>query len=91
MDLGTATRGLTDGQSWTGPDGELADLALLPKAGRSKQSDASSVVVGISGARQNAAAAVAVDGRLEAFCEQERLTRIRQDDAHARWAAGGGG
>ena len=78
MDLGTATRGLTDGQSWTGPDGELADLALLPKAGRSKQPDGSSVVVGISGARQNAAAAVAVDGRLEAFCEQERLTRIRR-------------
>lgn len=33
--------------------------------------------VGISGARRNPAAAVAVDGRLRGFCEQERLTRIR--------------
>ena len=36
-----------------------------------------SIVVGISGGRRNPAAAVAVDGRLLAFCEQERLTRIR--------------
>jgi carbamoyltransferase len=37
-----------------------------------------SVVVGISGAQQNAAVAVAVDGRLESFCELERVTRIRR-------------
>ena len=36
-----------------------------------------SIVVGISGGRRNPAAAVAVDGRLLAFCEQERITRIR--------------
>src|SRR5687767_15923405 len=36
-----------------------------------------SIVVGVSGGRRNPAAAVALDGRLLAFCEQERLTRIR--------------
>lgn len=36
-----------------------------------------SVLVGISGARRNPAAAVASGGRLLGFCEQERLTRIR--------------
>jgi carbamoyltransferase len=36
-----------------------------------------SIVVGISGGRRNPAAAVAVDGRLLAFCEHERITRIR--------------
>ena len=36
-----------------------------------------SIVVGLGGGRRNPAAAVAVDGRLLAFCEQERLTRIR--------------
>jgi carbamoyltransferase len=35
------------------------------------------VVVGVSGARRNAAAAVACDGQLLGVCEQERLTRIR--------------
>ena len=39
--------------------------------------EAPDVVVGISGARQNAAAAVAVRGRLVGFCEQERLSRHR--------------
>jgi predicted NodU family carbamoyl transferase len=38
---------------------------------------AGAVVVGISGAQRNAAAAVAVNGRLRAFCEEERLTRVR--------------
>ena len=36
------------------------------------------VVVGISGARRNAAAAVSVDGEIRAVCEQERLTRVRR-------------
>src|SRR5687767_6683725 len=36
------------------------------------------VVVGIGGARQNAAAAICVDGRLHAVCEQERISRIRR-------------
>jgi carbamoyltransferase len=35
------------------------------------------LVVGVSGARRNAAAAVASGGRLLGVCEQERLTRIR--------------
>ena len=39
---------------------------------------ATSVVVGISGAKQNAAAALVVDGELRAFCEQERVTRVRR-------------
>jgi carbamoyltransferase len=37
-----------------------------------------SVVVGLSGARQNAAVAVCVDGQLRAVCELERLTRLRR-------------
>jgi predicted NodU family carbamoyl transferase len=36
------------------------------------------LVVGISGANQNAAAAACVDGELVAVCEQERLTRLRR-------------
>lgn len=35
------------------------------------------VVVGITGASRNPAAAIAVGGRLVGFCEEERLTRIR--------------
>ena len=35
------------------------------------------VIVGVSGARRNAAAAVASGGQLLGVCEQERLTRIR--------------
>jgi carbamoyltransferase len=35
------------------------------------------VVVGIAGASRNPAAAVAINGQLVAFCEEERLTRIR--------------
>jgi carbamoyltransferase len=42
-----------------------------------KHADAGAVVVGISGARRNPAAAVAVGARLRGVCEQERLTRIR--------------
>ena len=34
-------------------------------------------IVGISGAKRNACAAVSVDGRIRAACEQERLTRVR--------------
>jgi carbamoyltransferase len=36
-----------------------------------------SVVVGLGGARRNAAVACVVDGRLAAFCQHERITRIR--------------
>jgi carbamoyltransferase len=42
-----------------------------------RPADSAAVVVGIGGARRNAAAAVAVGGRLVAACEQERLTRVR--------------
>jgi carbamoyltransferase len=35
------------------------------------------LVVGISGARQNATVAAVVDGRLTSVCEQERITRVR--------------
>ena len=35
------------------------------------------MVVGVSGARRNGAAAAVLDGRLTAACEQERLTRVR--------------
>ena len=41
------------------------------------QSIVPSAVVGLSGARRNAAAALAVDGECRAFCELERVTRVR--------------
>ncbi len=47
------------------------------KADRAVAASRASIVVGLGGGRRNPAAAVAVDGRLLAFCEQERLTRIR--------------
>jgi carbamoyltransferase len=37
-----------------------------------------STVVGIGGARRNAAAALCIDGRIVAVCEQERVTRVRR-------------
>jgi len=40
---------------------------------------ARSLVAGISGLRQNAAVAIASGGSLLAFCEQERITRVRRD------------
>ncbi len=36
-----------------------------------------STLVGLSGARRNACAAICVDGQIRAACEQERLTRVR--------------
>lgn len=45
-------------------------------------SSVSAVVVGVSGARRNAAAAIASSGRLLGVCEQERLTRIRRFALH---------
>jgi carbamoyltransferase len=36
------------------------------------------VTLGIAGARRNAAAALACDGTLLAFCEEERISRVRQ-------------
>jgi carbamoyltransferase len=36
-----------------------------------------STLVGISGAKRNACAAICVDGQIRAACEQERLTRFR--------------
>jgi carbamoyltransferase len=38
---------------------------------------AGTLLIGVSGARQNASAAAVIDGRLVAFCEQERVTRVR--------------
>ena len=35
------------------------------------------LIVGVSGVRRNASVAACVDGALVAFCEQERLTRVR--------------
>jgi carbamoyltransferase len=43
------------------------------------------LVVGVSGVRENAAVAAVLDGRLVAVCEQERLTRVRSISLqHAR-------
>ncbi len=44
----------------------------------SRTAPPASVVAGLGGARQNAAVALAVDGELRAFCEQERITRVRR-------------
>ncbi|HXH24364.1 MAG TPA: carbamoyltransferase C-terminal domain-containing protein [Vicinamibacterales bacterium] len=52
-----------------------ARISQQPPAARA---DRTTATVGISGSRRNAAAAVAVNGRLEAFCEQERVTRVRR-------------
>src|SRR3954465_1416106 len=35
------------------------------------------LIIGVSGARRNAAAAAVVNGRLVGFCEQERVIRVR--------------
>jgi carbamoyltransferase len=43
----------------------------------SRYADATAITVGVSGARRNAAAAVAGSGGLAAVCEQERVTRTR--------------
>jgi carbamoyltransferase len=50
----------------------------LPASRRAGRIERTTATVGISGSRQNAAAAVAVNRRLEAFCEQERVTRVRR-------------
>jgi carbamoyltransferase len=59
----------------------LIDDASAPGRGATRRCAVAtakeSVVVGVSGARRNPAAAVALDGRLVAFCEHERITRIR--------------
>lgn len=58
--------------------GRKETLAASLHAGEPDWTSASgSLVVGISGARRSAAVAAVVDGRLEGFCEQERLTRVR--------------
>src|SRR5438067_1526285 len=49
-----------------------------PASARWRGAPSGSVVVGVSGAAQNAAAAICVNGRLQAFCEQERVSRIRR-------------
>jgi carbamoyltransferase len=53
------------------------DETKRSRADHPGQLAAGAVVVGISGALRNPAAAVVVGGRLRGFCEQERLTRIR--------------
>jgi carbamoyltransferase len=55
----------------------LLDKTNRPMTEPSSQRSVGEIVVGISGARRNPAAAVAVGGKLVGFCEEERLTRIR--------------
>jgi carbamoyltransferase len=55
----------------------LDDAAGSGRPTGGSKADRSAVVVGIGGGRRNPAAGVAVDGRLLAFCEHERITRIR--------------
>ena len=61
------------------PKGRLTTLVDDPSgtAGQATLGRTRTLVVGISGARQNAAASAAVSGRLVAFCEQERMKRVR--------------
>ena len=47
-------------------------------ASAAENTSANPLVVGLSGARQNAAIAVCVRGQLRAVCELERLTRVRR-------------
>ena len=65
---------------WTRSSGTVASRASSNVGiGVSDQSGAASgqLTVGVSGARRNAAAAACEDGVLTAFCEQERLSRVR--------------
>ena len=41
------------------------------------RSGVADLIVGVSGVRRNASVAACLNGRLTAFCEQERLTRVR--------------
>src|SRR3954469_1529598 len=50
-------------------------VATSDEAGISAKS--APLIVGVSGARRNAAAAAVVNGRLVGFCEQERVIRVR--------------
>jgi len=54
-------------------NGNVDTRSLTPS-----QTPTATVVAGISGVRQNAAVAICVDGELAAFCEQERVTRVRR-------------
>jgi carbamoyltransferase len=47
--------------------------------GRTGTADADALIVGVSGASQNAAVAAVVGGRLVGCCEQERVTRVRAE------------
>ena len=42
------------------------------------KSPTGTVVAGVGGARRNASVALCIDGQLRAFCEQERVTRVRR-------------
>jgi carbamoyltransferase len=63
----------------------MTTLSDKPKRTRREAGPASmgSALVGVSGARRNPAAATAVNGQLLAFCEQERLSRIRGNGVHS--------
>lgn len=64
-------------RSAKGPTG--AGLSSVSAGGaRQRRAEPASVVIGLSGARQNAAVALCEDGNLTAFCEQERATRVRR-------------
>jgi carbamoyltransferase len=61
----------------TGLSESGSSASLTAGGGQAARTGSSQLTVGVSGLRRNAAAAVCVDGRLTAFCEQERLTRVR--------------
>jgi carbamoyltransferase len=69
-----------DGKRLLGPTTTVAEAATTrahtPQPGG--RATRATVVAGLGGSRQNAAVAIAVDGELRAFCEQERITRVRR-------------
>jgi len=60
-----------------GAGGLGAGVAVRQNDGSTVRLASGSLTLGVSGVRRNAAVAACVDGRLTAFCEQERVTRMR--------------
>lgn len=59
------------------PTGVSVDVLTHLESFASQRIGRDALIVGLSGVRQNAAVACVFGGNLQAFCEQERVTRIR--------------
>jgi carbamoyltransferase len=58
-------------------------MLTISHASPAHTTEAAPLIVGVGGARRNAAVAAVVNGRLTAFCEQERIARIRSIGLHS--------